>query len=404
MQEKGFTTAHQLQAYFTARIDSFITANGRKMMGWDEILGAAISSSSVSMSWHGESKAREAAAKGNATVMAPYRYTYFDFYQSDPGLEPDITYARLQLDSVYRFNPLPEAFTAGQSGCILGGEACLWTENVPDWPRVEYMLLPRLLALSEVLWSPAARQDYAWFVRKTERQLKRFDAAGIHYAKSMYNVNMQPVFDSASKAVRVKLADQTYRYTIHYTLDGTAPTARSPVYKAPLMINKSAVLKAASFNSARQLGKINTDTFLIHKATGLPVATEPGNDGQSRLLDGITGTVEPYDGRWVMITDSITTITIDLQQQQPLQSLTIRFMEDQVGKIHLPAAVSVSVADEGKSYRTIKTIRDSTLVRQPLRHVEKYVFPLSQPTRFLKVAIHNTAAKNIILLDELAVE
>ena len=156
---KRIYNAKQLQAYFTSRIDSFITANGKAMMGWDEIVEADIAKTSVSMSWHGDSKAIEAATKGNATVMTPYWYTYFDFYQSDPQLEPDITYARLQLDSVYQFNPMPVSFKDDQQKFILGGQGCLWTENVPTPQRVEYMLLPRLLALSEALWTPASSQE-----------------------------------------------------------------------------------------------------------------------------------------------------------------------------------------------------------------------------------------------------
>ena len=98
--------------------------------------------------------------------MAPYHYTYFDFYQSDPRLEPDITYAGLPLDTVYAFEPVPPGLTPAESNHILGGEACLWTENFSTPAAVEYMLLPRLMALAEVLWSPPSKKNYTAFVKK----------------------------------------------------------------------------------------------------------------------------------------------------------------------------------------------------------------------------------------------
>ena len=198
-------------------------------MGWDEIVEAQIAKTSINLSWHGESKAAEAADKGNHTVMTPYRYTYFDFYQSDAQLEPDISYARLQLDTVYNFNPMPASFTGAWLQYILGGEACLWTENITTPQRVEYMLLPRLLAFAEALWPPATEKDYLRFVTKTEWQFRRFDKLGINYAKSMYNVNIMPAFDAPSKTARLRLANQTYQYTIRYTTNGATPSIHSPL-------------------------------------------------------------------------------------------------------------------------------------------------------------------------------
>ena len=109
---KAFTTAKQLQAYFTKRIDSFITANGKKIIGWDEILWADVSHQSIAMSWHGNESAIDDIKKGYDVVMAPYHYTYFDFYQSPPNLEPYITYAQLLLDTVYAFDPAISGLTS----------------------------------------------------------------------------------------------------------------------------------------------------------------------------------------------------------------------------------------------------------------------------------------------------
>lgn len=409
MKEKGFTTATQLQAYFTSRIDSFITASGKKMMGWDEIVGADIAKSSVSMSWHGESKATEAANKGNTTVMTPYRYTYFDFYQSDPHLEPDITYARLQLDSVYQFNPMPQNFTAEKAKYILGGQACLWTENVTTEKHAEYMLLPRLMALSEALWTPQNKKDYAKFITKTELQNQRFDAAGIAYANSMYNVNIMPSFDSVSRTVKITLANQTYQYPIHYTTDGTVPSVRSSVYTKSFTVDKSSVITTSTFKENRPVGKVNRDTLVMHNGIKAGISMQPINELISRLNDGIIGTVEPYDGRWMMLADSVATIIIDLHQQQLLHNFSMRFMEDQVGFLYLPKSLTVSISLDGITYSKAFSVFNKIIPTELPRHIKTYKQQIQEQARFVKIEIQNawlndTADKNIMSTDEIILQ
>jgi hexosaminidase len=432
MKDNGLTTGQQLQAWFTRRIDSFITVRGRRMIGWDEIMQAEISPGAAVMSWHGNAGGIAAAKKGHDVVMAPYQYTYFDFYQSDPGLEPDITYAPLFLDSVYAFDPSPPELT-GQMGYtpgdaspgsaapgsmadhILGSEACLWTENVPSPARVEYMLLPRLLALSEVLWSPPEKKDYARFITKVERQFSRFDAEGINYATSIYNVAIRPVFDSAGKDISVGLSDQANKYTIRYTLDGSAVSAVSPVYHAPLTIAGNRSLQTALFKNGKRMGKISRDRFALHKALGASIWVSPMPDSASagsfsRLVDGIFGTVEPFDGRWVSFHDSLLTLTIDLQRRRDIHSVNMHFMEDQVGNIYLPRSMELAFSEDGTSFRTVYRVENRAVPQQLLRHVVGYEKKeIDRTARYLRLTIRNAnlstdPVKNGIFMDEIVVE
>ncbi len=414
MEENGLTTGKKLQAWFTHRIDSFITANGKRMIGWDEVLQAVISQQSAVMYWHADVSGIPNSAKRDL-IMATYHYTYFDFYQSDPGLEPDITYAPLFLDTVYAFDPTPPALTAKQTEQILGGEACLWTENVSTPARVEYMLLPRLLALAEVLWSPVDKKDYARFITKTENQFKRFDAAGIYYAKSLYNVSIQPVFDCSRKTIHVSLSDQTHKYPIRYTTDGTTPFVRSPLYTKQLDIRSSADLKTAVFIKGKIAGKINENIFTLHIAAGASIRTDPAGAGEpanscKRLVDGIYGTIEPYDGRWVSFHDSIKTFTIALAENQPIHEIGIRFMEDQVGNIYLPKAIEISSSPDGNHFSSLYKVVNDTLPEQKLRHVVNYKKTgLHTNARYIRVVISNVnlfpeEAKNMIFLDEIVVQ
>jgi hexosaminidase len=409
MAAHGYTTAMQLQGYFTRRIDSFIAAHGKRTTGWEEILSENVSASAVGMVWHQQQGAVDHVKKGYDVVMTPYHYTYFDFYQSDPRLEENITYAPLYLDTVYAFEPAPAGITDEESKHILGVQACLWTENVATAGRVEYMLLPRLLALAEVGWSPPSKKSYPSFIRKVENEFRRFDKEGIQYATSLYNVSIMPVHDTVKNIITVTLADQTHLYPVYYTLDGTAPSSSSKKYKGPFTITKGSVVKAATFDGSRQLGKVNIDTFLLHKATASSIVGDEGN-ALGRLTDGIYGTVEPYDGRWVSFTDSVVVVLLDLGRNAPLRTISLKFMEDQVGNVFLPASVELFASADNKQFKKIHSVVNKEVPEQLLRHVKQLeASSLNTRARFIRIVITNAnlspeRQKNIMLLDEITVQ
>jgi len=337
---------------------------------------------STIMSWHGDPSGKDSSGVAHDVVMTPYRYTYFDFYQSDPRLEPDITYAPLFLDSVY-------AFDAGTDAHVLGGEACLWTENVPTPARVEYMLLPRLTALAEALWTPSVRKDYGRFVRSVEAQFKRWDALGIHYARSLYNPGIHPVYDSGSRSVIVRLSAQAPEGDIRYSLGGSFVK-----YSEPLQIRQSTRLQTAVFRGNRQLGKTNTDSFAVHPGMG---ALHGGN---RQLTDGVFGTVEPYDGRWVSFHDTAVTLTLDLGRVQDVLSVGFNCMEDQVGEIYLPKVIHIRWSEDGQVYRETEDIRNAKVPAALLRHVVHYERVLGGKARYIQLELSN--AKQTFL-DEIVV-
>ena len=415
MKDKGFTTAKQLQAYFTKRIDSFVESNGKHIIGWDEILADQVSPKSIGMVWHGPETAVEDIRKGYDVVMTPYHYTYFDFYQSDPQLEPDISYAALSLDTVYSFNPTPAAFSPQEASHILGTQACLWTENIATEKRAEYMLLPRLLALAEVAWTPLERKNYQRFIRKTETQFKRFDALGIAYATSLYNVAIRPNFDPVKKTVSIKLNKQVVDYPVYYTTNGSDPSPAAKKYTQPVVVNHNTVVKAAVFNKTKRLGKISIDSIALHKAIGAKIKVDPmpGSELQPALInltDGIFGTVEPYDRRWVFFTDSSLTFTIDLSKEQRVRSISLQCMEDQVGNIFFPAQIDFFSSLDGKVFTKQHTVINKKVPEQLLRHIKKFTTPPSNVSaRFIRITIRNANVfkereKNMLFFDEIVVQ
>jgi hexosaminidase len=413
MRELGLSTARQYQNWFTHRIDSFINVHGKRMIGWDEVLDADIGPGAAAMAWHNPEAALRALKTGHDIVMAPYHYTYFDFYQSDPRLEPDITYAGLGLDTVYAFEPMPPGLGREEVGHLLGGEACLWTENFATPARVEYMLLPRLLALAEVLWSPADKKDYPRFVRKTEAHFLRFRAEGIDYATSMYNVAIRPEYVAEQRGIRVTVADQTHLYPIRYTLDGGPPTVRSALYGGPLLVKQSVELRASAFKNGRPVGKMNGDRLTIHLATGAAIRVSPDSavpaTEAARLIDGIHGTIEPYDGRWVIFHDSVVDIVIDLKTVQRIHGFNVGCLEDQVGDMYLPRSVGAASSVDGEHYGRLYYQENKKVPAQLIRHtVDYHRVALNVRARYLKFSFVNAGLssdpqKNQFVIDEITV-
>ncbi len=417
MKALGLSNTKELQAYFTHRIDSFISANGRRTIGWEEILLANPSAGATGMAWHGYEGAIENVKKGYDVVLAPYHYTYFDFYQSDPGLEDNIVYAGLTLDTVYAFNTKINGLTGAEEDHIIGAEGSLWTENVETASRVEYMLLPRLLALSESVWAVPNKKNYPRFISKTEIEMKRLNEQHINFARSMYNVSIAPSFDAVEKKIKVKLNNQLAdMYPVYYTINGKIPDKNAVQYLQPISISGSMRLKTAVIGKNGMLGKMNTDSFTVHLATGKPVSVSPADDGQAshnytNIVDGIYGTIEPYDGRWFLFTDSIKTIDIDLLNTKNISFVSMRFMEDQVSDIYLPKKVEVSISTDNKKFEPVYTILNPKIPAEQLRHIVNYdkKFP-GKKARYIRIIITNAnifpadRQKNILLLDEVVAQ
>jgi hexosaminidase len=169
-----------LQSWFIAQMDAHLTARGRRLVGWDEILEGGLAEGATVMCWRGETGAVAAARAGHDVVMAPMDTTYFSQYETR-GPEPLGAGGFIPLDQVYAFDPVPAGLTAGEAGHILGAEGALWTEFVATPERAEYMLWPRLAALAEVLWSPAGGRDFPAFRTRLDPHLKRLDALDVAY-------------------------------------------------------------------------------------------------------------------------------------------------------------------------------------------------------------------------------
>ncbi|MFO7905020.1 MAG: beta-N-acetylhexosaminidase [Planctomycetota bacterium] len=179
MKELGCDDAHELHSWFIKKMDAFLTKHKRRMIGWDEILQGGLAPGATVMSWRGVQGGITAAKAGHDVVMAPTSHTYFDYRQhpSEKGLGRNV----ITLQKVYSFQPIPSALTAKEADHVLGGQAQLWGELIPNEPRREYMAYPRACALIETLWSPKTQRDFAQFARRLKRHCDRLDTLQVNY-------------------------------------------------------------------------------------------------------------------------------------------------------------------------------------------------------------------------------
>ncbi|MEP7278740.1 MAG: beta-N-acetylhexosaminidase [Bacteroidota bacterium] len=183
IRDKELKDEHGLQSYFINRIEKYINSKGKQIIGWDEILEGGLAPNATVMSWRGEQGGIDAAKQDHDVIMTPGSYVYLDHSQSKK--DDSLTIGGfLPLENVYKYEPIPAALDENQAKHVLGAQGNVWTEYMTNDKKVEYMIFPRLSALSEVLWSPASSKDFVDFETRMKTQYKRYDLWNVHYFKA----------------------------------------------------------------------------------------------------------------------------------------------------------------------------------------------------------------------------
>ena len=188
IQDEGLADEHELQSYFVQRMENYLNEKGKSMIGWDEILEGGLAPNAVVMSWRGEAGGIEAAKQDHDVIMTPTGWCYFDYYQAGPEGEPLAFPGQMTtVEKVYSYEPIPAELSAEQAKHVLGAQCNVWTEYILDGPHAEYMVYPRAIALSEVLWSPKVEnRDYQDFVQRLNNIQPYMDELNINYAKHLF--------------------------------------------------------------------------------------------------------------------------------------------------------------------------------------------------------------------------
>ncbi|MGD9631193.1 MAG: family 20 glycosylhydrolase [Pyrinomonadaceae bacterium] len=257
---------HEVQSYFVRRIEKFVNSKGKKIIGWDEILEGGVAPNATIMSWRGMKGGIEAAKAKHNVIMTPTDYVYFDYGQGDPTYEPLNIGSFVPLEKVYSFEPVPPELTAEEAKYILGGQANIWTEYLETPAAVEYMAFPRMLALSEVLWSKKEDRNFDDFRRRLNAILPRLDRQGVNYRIPEPGGLQNIVTESERVTIELRPAPGT---RILYSTDGSTPSDSSAVYDTPIELSLAdgevKTLKTIAVNAAGRKSVVYAATIVRGK-------------------------------------------------------------------------------------------------------------------------------------------
>lgn len=346
---------HYLQSYAIARVEKFLNDHGRRIIGWDEILEGGLAPNATVMSWRGMDGGIEAARLGHDVIMTPNSHCYFDYYQSlDTESEPFSIGGYVPMQRVYSLEPVPEVLKGDERNHIIGVQANLWTEYISTNEQLEYQLLPRLAALSEVQWMQPELKNWDRFLASLNHITRIYDIMGYNYAKHIYEIIGTYQVNPEKGCVEATLMTQG-DIPIYYTLDGTEPTEKSAVYTAPIEIKESCTLKAAVKRDnieTRTLAK----TFAFNKATGkkMILNTAPKDKyayaGATVLGDGIRGDFNYATGCWLGYLDEPMDVTIEFPQPEKISSVTVGALIQMGEWIFPPTKMQVYASADGQDF------------------------------------------------------
>lgn len=301
--ELGFETdslssaESKLQSYLTNRIAKFINSKGREVIGWDEIVDGGKVPNATVMSWRGEKGGVKAAKMGNDVIMVPNTYLYFDYYQTpntitEPQAFPDTN----PIEDVYNYDPVPKTLTQEEQKRVLGVQANLWAEMIPNSKHAEYMTLPRLAALSEIQWASPSEKDFGRFLDRLQYLTVKYTDLGYNFSRAAFEPMAKIEEDKVNSTLKLTLSTAD-NAPIFYTTDETEPTTNSKKYNSPIIADTYMNIKARAFREVEETNtNLYTEELNIHKGIfkDITLISEPSKyfnppKGKDVLLDGQSG-------------------------------------------------------------------------------------------------------------------
>lgn len=391
IKDEGLKNEHELQSYFIRRIEKFVNSKGRSIIGWDEILEGGLAPNAAVMSWRGTEGGIAAAKEKHNVVMTPGSHCYFDYYQGNPKSEPLAIGGYIPVDKVYQFDPVPSALNENEKHFILGAQGNLWTEYIDNEKKVEYMVFPRISALSEVVWTYPKERNFEHFRTRLIQHFNWYDRLGINYSKSLFELKMEVIQSESNNSINVLIlgAPDT---EIRYSTDSSKLSDQSLQYTAPICISTSGTLRVGVFKDGVLYGPELTQEFKINLATGknIKLTTPPHENyrqgGAMTLVDGILGRIPWFGGEWLGFSGKNCEAIIDLKSIQPIQRVIVDVLNAEYSWIYLPKSTEVFISDDGVSYTSVIKLEEHE-IKSMNRQLVLEIGNL--PARYVKVIVEN---------------
>jgi hexosaminidase len=362
MKENKLKDEHELQSYFIQRMEKYLNTKGRTLIGWDEILEGGLAPNAVVMSWRGEKGGIEAAKDKHNVIMTPGNPVYFDHTQTE-NEDSVVIGGYNPIEKVYAYEPVPKELSDKEEKYVLGAQANMWAEYFGNTRKVEYMLFPRLSALSEVLWSPKSDRNWQDFERRLPMQFKRYDVWKANYSKAYFDLKATVMPASDGNGVEWKLESTVPGTLIRYSKDLSAGDPPNPpafhAYDQPVKIMKGGNYNGWTVIEGKRSGNILTQKFSFNKATGKTITLKkdasksyPG-DGAFTLVNGVQnekGFVRAKE--FLGFAGDDCEGMIDLGSVQTINTVIAHVLTRVSSWIWEPSAFEVFISEDGKNFKS----------------------------------------------------
>lgn len=388
IKKENLKDEHELQSYFIKRIEKYVNSKGKQIIGWDEILEGGLAPNATVMSWQGIEGGIAAAKQKHKVVMTPGSHCYFDHYQASPNGEPLAIGGYTPLEKVYSYEPIPSVLNAEEQQYILGAQANIWTEYILNEKHVEYMAMPRMAALAEVLWTPKEIKNETDFLNRLQTHFLLLDKLDINYAKAIYKIEQKVNPSSKANTIELELKANASLGNIHYTIDNSEPKENSFIYKSPISISKDVTIRAALFKNKELKGKVSAKSYVINKATNKPITVKTpasksySGDGNFTLVNGVIGSLPRMSNQWLAWNGNDLEAVINLEKTEEITEITVGFLKEELSWIYLPKEIEYFISNDGIQFTSLGTISSNEISQE----------------RFASIYIKATKAKYVKVL------
>ena len=407
MKKEKLANVDELQSYMIRKAEEFLNSKGRRLIGWDEILEGGLAPEATVMSWRGEAAGFKSACMGHDVIMTPGSYMYFDFYQADPRHQPVAIGGYTPIRKVYNYNPIPQdSLTAEEAKHFLGVQANTWTEYIPTPEHLEYMMFPRALAVAEIGWTPQEKRDWQDFKPRVNAHIPVLQQMGLNPFPLSNELEFDMVVDTIQKEIRVTMDAEKYPAEIHYTTNGSTPTASSPIYQEPIVVKDSAKIVAGIFVNGQLQDRVSEQRVDYHKGIGKSIRFNsrlyPGYmaGGINAIINGYRGGLTYLDQRWQGYTDNLDCV-IDLGEVMDLHQVSSKWMQLTGPGVYQPEKVEVLTSEDGKNFTSQGVIPTTIPQDKSDLTFQEYTFQGNWKARYVQLKAQNP--KGFIFVDEIVI-
>ena len=346
IREEHLADEEALQGYFMGRMSDYVRSKGKEVMGWDELTNSKLPEDAIIFGWQGFGNAAlKAAEQGHRFVMTPARVAYLIRYQGPQWFEPLTYFGNNTLKGLFDYEPVQEGWKPEYEKLLMGVQASMWTEFCNKPEDVFYLVFPRLAALAEIAWVPKNQKDWNVFLKGLDNYTAHLEQKDVVYARSMFNIQHR-IIPNDNGALTLTLECERPDVDIHYTLDGTEPTATSPRYTQALTLKENVTVKAATFAGNEQQGKTLILPVEWNKATAKPLVNAAS--GMEVLVNGLRGSLKQTDFEWYT---GAMSVTVDLQQPEDIRSCTAGCITNYGMAVHKPKSMTVELSDDNLHFK-----------------------------------------------------